>query len=164
MYTIRGTTYLDGKKFEERLKSGVKSQIFVENLDEWFDVETLVRKETAIPHTNVVLKTFNATYSIPDEASGVSKSVTETGLKSDRFRIVADEKDLQGETNEAASIAGVPAAPKVDEYTGVGGWQTVTVREVDEEKEHEEYEKNIEAIRKGEYQVQIKNFFVCCIL
>lgn len=34
----------------------------------------------------------------------------------------------------------------------IGGWQTVSVVTVDEEKEMKEYEKNIEAIRNGEYE------------
>ena len=109
-----------------------------------------------MPHTTIVLKSFDVKYIVPGDNES-NNLLSENGVKSDRLRIIADEKDLEpAEANEAAVVA---AAPQVDQVTGIGGWQTVTVREVDEVKEREEYEKAVEAIRKGEYKVRLVVFF-----
>lgn len=45
----------------------------------------------------------------------------------------------------------------------VGGWQTVSVRTVDEDKEREESEKAAEAMRRREYDDEVSIFqFLHC--
>lgn len=50
------------------------------------------------------------------------------------------------------------------ETAGVGGWQTVAVRTIDEERERENYEKAVEAMRNREYIDDVRSFCDCDVL
>lgn len=107
--------------------------MFVEDLDEWLDGLIMKRREIHVPHTSVVLKSFDVSYTTAE-----GEQVEETGIPSDRMRILAAEEELGDVVAPAAAVP--EAAPVINQDTGIGMWQTVTVREVDDEKEAEAFE------------------------
>eukprot|EP01039_Chlorochromonas_danica_P003452 gene3452-3781_t len=133
IYQIRGKVYLDGRIFEQKLRTGCQCEIFVEALDEWLEAEVTRRVEIVIPHTQLTLCSFDVRYSIPGD---VVETVEEKGVKSDRLRIVASSEMQEEVIKQQESEEPIP--PKISEETGIGSWQTVSVREIDQAKEDEE--------------------------
>jgi hypothetical protein len=70
-YTIKGQTYLEGRFHEEKLKTNVECEIFIESLDEWIPAIILSSKEIVVPHTEIKLKSFRVKYK-PSKESNVS--------------------------------------------------------------------------------------------
>mmetsp|Transcript_26612 Transcript_26612/g.39541 ORF Transcript_26612/g.39541 Transcript_26612/m.39541 type:complete len:395 (+) Transcript_26612:60-1244(+) len=125
VYTVRGVTYLEGQYFEDRLVGDTECEIFVEEEDDWCAGKIIRCRNVAVPNTEVVQKTFDVEYvsTSSDCALGMK---TESGVKSDRIRL----------------IQRAPVAPvTVEESTGLGKWQTVAVREVNEEEERKKQQQ-----------------------
>jgi hypothetical protein len=93
------------------------------------------------------LISFDVSYTVSsEEQAQLANEVEEKGVKSDRLRIpisVAEEQEIRA-SHHAASAEPEPVA--LDENTGVGMWQTVSVRDVDEEKELLEHETTKQAM------------------
>ncbi len=143
MYTIRGITYLEGQFHEDKLVSGIQCQIYNEEMDDWFDATIKNRKDIIVPNTELKLKFFTISYFIKNDETNENNTeeIIEESVKSDRLRIPITEnnKDLLG-TNENSLVDNNKVDsenPKVDEMTGIGRWQTVSVKLIDEEKEKE---------------------------
>lgn len=95
------------------------------------------------------MKIFDVEYSIPSP-DGVDAKEFESDVRSDRLRIPSSEKGEGYQVYDSYTPAPLPIKPVIQESTGLGGWQTVSVKVVDEEKEWEEHEAAIEAIRKDQ--------------
>ena len=78
--------------------------------------------ETAVPHTSLVLVSFDVAYTVPaqeqqGDSSGEAQTVVEKGIKSDRIRLLAQaDGTLPGDNQGTAPTR--PAAPVVNENTG----------------------------------------------
>jgi hypothetical protein len=82
----------------------------------------------AVPHTDITQRTYDVKYLLPNESETVpSKEVLENGIKSDRIRLIRSPT-----TSSASASAAI-----VQETTGLGKWQTVSVRIINEEEEYE---------------------------
>lgn len=137
IYQVRGQTFLEGKKFEEKFKTGVKCEIFLEDEDEWVSCVIDRRKERPVPHTQITLKFFDVTISkqLPD-GSTVPSKVENVKLDQLRFAITNfEEKSL--EANLLNPLPAVPLPVVIDDTTGVSAWQTVSIITIDEEEEEE---------------------------
>eukprot|EP01038_Epipyxis_sp_PR26KG_P007581 gene7581-10329_t len=141
LYCVDGKYYLEGKFHENKIKTGLKCELFLEDLDEWFPGEITARLETHVPHTVVTLKTFDITYQIPQENGTISdykedktdvavELKVEKGVKNDRIRLFAN---ADGTLIDNTRLK--PIAPIINDNTGIGMWQVVSVREIDEEQE-----------------------------
>jgi len=79
--------------------------------------------------------------------------VTESGIKSDRIRLLGT---ANGELLIPYQDFNLPAAPIIDENTGIGMWQTVSVKVVDEE-ENETKQSQIDVVLKEEREVKTQS-------
>ena len=123
-YTVDGITYLEGKRFDAKLTTGTACQLWVEAADEWAEARILRVQVTAVPNTDLVLRKFTVAYRLSTQAAEEEEEQEEEDVIPDRLRMVeAQVKKLP------------PPPPAVEQSTGLGGWQTVAVREVDEEAE-----------------------------
>eukprot|EP00607_Mallomonas_marina_P004580 CAMPEP_0182425358 /NCGR_PEP_ID=MMETSP1167-20130531/11767_1 /TAXON_ID=2988 /ORGANISM="Mallomonas Sp, Strain CCMP3275" /LENGTH=304 /DNA_ID=CAMNT_0024605999 /DNA_START=553 /DNA_END=1467 /DNA_ORIENTATION=- len=150
-YTVRGITYLEGNKHEDKLYSGVECEIFIEAVDDWMTGSITACKEIAVPHTSLKLKTYSVQYLL-QSAEGEQKEVTEHEVKSDRLRLILDTT-----SHLVTSDGAVVHTPvhQIVESTGLGAWTTVSVRVVTEEEEEREREKIAEEEREREREEQI---------
>lgn len=128
-YTVDGVTFLEGKHFGEMLVTGTECQLWVEAADQWANARILKVTVTAVPNTKLVLRKFAVAYRFTQGEGkgkgGEGEEREEDDVNADRLRMI------EAQVVEAAA----PPPPPVDTYTGLGGWQTVSVREVDEEAE-----------------------------
>mmetsp|Transcript_5939 Transcript_5939/g.17341 ORF Transcript_5939/g.17341 Transcript_5939/m.17341 type:complete len:388 (-) Transcript_5939:112-1275(-) len=130
IYTIKDVTYLDGKKHEDKLNTDAPCQIWLEDLEEWMDAIITSVKEISVPNTDLKIRTFSVAYYTAEQLSSSSTEPSVLkGLSSDKLRLIA--KDSNGTWEDPLA----EPAPVVDENTGLGGWETVAVREIDEEEE-----------------------------
>ena len=136
--------------------------------DDWLPCNIASRVETPIPHTALHLVSFNVRYSESLE-DGSTREHSEDGVKSDRLRLLAsadgavlglpevtsdsDPADAQQslirlrDSNTGAGLADRQLAlhsvsilmVTMRSSLGIGMWQTVSVREVDEEEQLLEY-------------------------
>lgn len=84
---------------------------------------------------------------------GTEEMTQESNVKSDRLRIIAkaenDKEVLDAITEEAVKfVPPPPPPPPMDENTGVSVWQTVAVKEVDEDEEYDSHQKAVEDMYK----------------
>lgn len=92
----------------------------------------------------MVLRTFDVFYNISEDGD---QRVVEKAIKSDRIRLVVTNEQTYSIASKAAKV--IPTKPVINAATGLGGWQTVALREVDEEKERQEHEKAVEDMFKA---------------
>eukprot|EP00604_Paraphysomonas_vestita_P003920 CAMPEP_0174823304 /NCGR_PEP_ID=MMETSP1107-20130205/23327_1 /TAXON_ID=36770 /ORGANISM="Paraphysomonas vestita, Strain GFlagA" /LENGTH=257 /DNA_ID=CAMNT_0016045353 /DNA_START=164 /DNA_END=938 /DNA_ORIENTATION=+ len=127
VYTIRGVTYLEGKFHEDLLNTGKKCEIFVESEDEWCSGEIIGCHLIPIPHTEIINKLYDIKYTPINS----SEEKTENKVKSDKIRLIR------------------PTI--VQESTGLGSWQTVSTRIINEEEEYEkEKQRELEEEKERE--------------
>lgn len=157
-YTVDGVTFLEGKAVETRLVRGTPCQVWVEKDDAWREAIVSRVEVTAVPNTSLTLRKFSVILGArrPDggkEAREGQAAVTqgeeeakevEEGVLSDRIRLVEGEHSMGG----VDTLPPPPPPPPVDEDTGLGGWQTVSVRMVDEEAERKASEAAVRAESK----------------
>lgn len=92
---------------------------------------------------------------------GLEEMVQESGIRSDRLRLIAaEDEDLATSKNTAEEPpSSVFQRQPVDENTGVSMWQTVSVKVVDEVQEYEEHQKAVEdmfsSAAKNEIEVNL---------
>jgi len=158
IYTVDGKTYLEGKKFESKIWGGTRCEVFDESLDEWMEGEVIKRNETPIPNTEMYILSFDVEYKRVDPAAQRMHTdevplVTESGIKSDRIRLLGT---ANGELLIPYQDFNLPAAPIIDENTGIGMWQTVSVKVVDEE-ENETKQSQIDVVLKEEREVKTQS-------
>lgn len=164
IYEIMGKRYFQGQRCEHVLHSGFFCEVFVENEDDWLPAVIVGVREVPVPYTTVTLKMFSVSYSSSGGVDGSGPGlVTEEGVRSDRLRAWVDEADNIVDADGQVLVTAVhcrPAAPtggeerlrdtgagegegeipvavaaSVVESTGLGAWETVAVRVVDEEQE-----------------------------
>lgn len=99
----------------------------------------------AIAHTEIVQRTYDVRYVIREEGHDSEttetslKEIEEFGIKSDRIRLIQQSK--------------------VHESTGLGKWQTVSVRIINEEEEYErQRQQEIADQEEFEQQKQVSLF------
>ncbi|CAI5723398.1 unnamed protein product [Hyaloperonospora brassicae] len=148
VYAVRGVVYLEGKKHETQLDAGSACQIWVEEQEQWLDA--LVEQATvhAVPNTELSFRRYTIAYMLPAVGECVKdeeklKPVTERDVLADRLRIplpanvtleVAEE--MVGQWRNHGAVEAPTRAPIViDEHTGMGEWNTVEVRQIDESSE-----------------------------
>lgn len=140
--------------------------------DEWYSGSILRRLEKPIPHTELKIVSFIVSYNRASDGSDAQQLEIEEEIKSDRIRLKANAEGI---------VLTVPTDSQTHQYTapidsntgidksigvkrviqslkrscyllpGVGMWQTVSVREVDEEKEREESERIREEMIAGKH-------------
>lgn len=143
VYTVRGVTYLEGQYHEERLTTGKDCEIFIESVDDWISASILGCKETSVPNTEIKLRRYKVAFTL-EMPSGGEKEVVDDDVKSDRLRVRLDQS-REAVTEEGAIVAVKPMVAS----TGLGVWQTVSVRIVTEAEEEAE-RKACEAEAKEE--------------
>jgi hypothetical protein len=108
----------------------------------------LVRHEIVVPNTHLVfLKSLDVVYLVKND-DGTFRECVLSGVKSDQMRIIAGAADIATISDDSA-VARETAAV-IDQSTGLGGWQTIAVNTVNEDQERADYERAVEAMRKGE--------------
>ena len=110
----------------EQLDSGTTCELYFENIDQWKPgVISIVNDD----------ESFDVTYF--EGADGSMIPEMESSVKIDRLRLVIEVEDVV-ESNQKEELKGAKNVEKlapVVESTGLGGWQTVSVREVNDEEE-----------------------------
>lgn len=126
--------------------------ICAQEIDEWLPATIVHRHEKPIPNTSITLKSFDVEYVIttPD---GAETRELENDIRSDRLRIPSSEKGEGYQVYEGYTPAPLPVQSVIQETTGLGGWQTVSVKVVDETKEWEEHQAAIEEMRKDQSEL-----------
>lgn len=132
VYTVRGVTYLEGQYHEDRLVTGTACEVFVETVDDWLSASILACKEISVPNTDVRLRRYKVSFML-EMPSGGEKEVVDEDVKSDRLRLRLD-RSREAVTDEGTIVAVKPLV----ESTGLGAWQTVSVRIVTEAEEEAE--------------------------
>ena len=158
LYAVRDEYFLEGKKNEAFLKTGLTCQLYVESLDDWYDAVITNRKSSLGQHTNLVLvlvdvqyivsKSHNNSSSSNQEDGAEPRLVSEFDVRSDRIRIYSNENGevlhidgstvtVEGQSKKDRqkvvedNSAAVYNAP-IDENTGFSSWTTVSVRVINE--------------------------------
>lgn len=149
----------------DQLREGVYCELFIDHSEEWVPARVLQRKETAVPHTNLVLKTFSVRYNRLEAFTDQPLPTVEDGVKADRLRLLAypdgtvmvDGPDpagvIQDSDNTSATVSvssasvqgaakrAAVAAPKslldVDPEVGFSAWSTVSVEVVDDAEQEQ---------------------------
>uniref|UniRef100_A0AAV1T5I4 Matrin-type domain-containing protein n=1 Tax=Peronospora matthiolae TaxID=2874970 RepID=A0AAV1T5I4_9STRA len=168
VYAVKGIVYLEGKKHETQLDSGSACQIWVEEQEQWLDA--LVEQATVhtILNTELSFRRFTIAYMSPSsqqcaENEDKRKPVTEHNVLADRLRIPlpanvtleAAEKMVERWRNHGAAESPTWTPVVIDETTGMGEWNTVEVRQIDESLEavaQREKEAEAETARRNEEQ------------
>lgn len=129
-YVVNGITYLEGKLNEDKLIAGVECELFHEQLDDWLPCTIIRRKEYQIPNTSVILKSYEVKFIYPadDVKKTPAQEIVENDVKSDNLRLILDDKANELEDTNECKVA-------LNEDTGIGGWQTVSIVEINEEEE-----------------------------
>lgn len=129
-YVVNGITYLEGKLNEDKLTAGVECELFHEQLDDWLPCTIIRRKEYQIPNTSVILKSYEVKFIYPadDVKKTPAQEIVENDVKSDNLRLILDDKANELEDTNECKVA-------LNEDTGIGGWQTVSIVEINEEEE-----------------------------
>lgn len=169
-YTIRGQGYLEGELNESLLVANATCQIFIEENDDWLNAVIVGRKELPVPHTEVTIKLFTVDYKSAD-----GTWVRDENIRSDKLRLLAtldgEPTDVHGNLVNAASSQSAKKPtydkPKVDQATGIGGWQTVSVTLVDEEEvkrqrllDEEQERQEAEAVEKAKLKEMMVTEFI----
>ena len=140
-YVVNGITYLEGNLNEDKLIGGVECELFHEQLDDWLPCTIIRRKEYQIPNTTVILKSYDVKFIYPaDDVKKVpAQEIVQNDVKSENLRLILDETIELNTVNSSDE-----SKVAVNEDTGIGGWQTVSITEVNEEEEEKkriEYEE-----------------------
>lgn len=73
----------------DQLRAGVYCELFIEHSEEWVPARVMQRHETAVPHTNLVLKSFSVRYNRLEAFTDQPMATVEDGVKPDRLRLLA---------------------------------------------------------------------------
>jgi len=123
VYIVDDVTYLEGQYHEQMLVADVLCELFVEAEDDWCKAKILKSRIVAIAHTELDMKSFDVSYVPASQDEWTEDGATvELEVKSDRIRLIQAQLPVVEE-------------PKIDESTGFGMWETVSVRLVDDVKE-----------------------------
>ena len=168
VYAVKGIVYLEGKNHETQLDTGSACQIWVEEQEQWLDA--LVEQATVhtIPNTELSFRRFTIAYMSPSSQECAKnkdkrKPVTEHNVLADRLRILlpanvtleAAEKMVERWRNHGAAESPTRTPAVIDETTGMGEWNTVEVRQIDESLEAvAQREKEVEAETARRTEVQ----------
>ncbi|KAM3572647.1 hypothetical protein VYU27_005334 [Nannochloropsis oceanica] len=161
-YSVDGVFYLEGKHFPEKLVTGTRCEVWAEGEDEWREGRVARVHVTAVPNTTLVLRKFAVAFvkrkmAEEEEAAeergkekegaggkeGEEEEIEED-ITPDRIRMV--EAHLLGTVQRP--LPSPPPPPPINMDTGLGGWQTVSVRTFDEEAEKKASLKAIKAETK----------------
>mmetsp|Transcript_14284 Transcript_14284/g.19037 ORF Transcript_14284/g.19037 Transcript_14284/m.19037 type:complete len:405 (-) Transcript_14284:176-1390(-) len=166
VYTVRGVTYFEGKLHEDKLRSDVRCEIWLEEREEWLDALIVSVIERSVPNTELKLRSYKVSFTlpehvVPEQDPSEAQVTTLEDIPSSSLRIIS--------TGTNQFNAPVAAAP-MDEDTGFGGWQTVSVRVVNEQEEEEKRIKSREAAAKRkseldtrkEKQMQLEERYEAC--
>jgi hypothetical protein len=133
---VRGQGYLEGELNESLLVANASCQIFIEESDDWLNAVIVGRKELPVPHTEVTIKLFTVDYKLAD-----GTWTRDENIRSEKLRLLAtvdgEPTDIHGNLlNANSSQAAIKpvSKPKIDQATGISGWQTVSVTLVDPEE------------------------------
>jgi hypothetical protein len=109
-------------------------------------------KVVSIPNTTLFLTSYNVSYEVKsqDNDNDNEQFVLLDNVKSEKLRILVGRDDIDNEIDTSNKLGLVETAPlpPVEEATGLGGWQTVSVKEYDEEKERKKVIKQEIYIKK----------------
>lgn len=160
IYTIRNQTYLEGSIHEDKLRKGVKCEIFIEDLQgdgDWYPAKILIRKDIPVTNTTIIIRKFDIEY-VRMGSNGVELTVHSDDVRSDKLRLLANsdgsllyDEDYEIIQNETKFEKVTPITAVVDEATGIGKWTTISVREFDEvaeEKAKRKAEREVEKEKK----------------
>ncbi|CEG48277.1 ww domain binding protein 4 (formin binding protein 21) [Plasmopara halstedii] len=145
VYAVRGIVYLEGKKHDSQLEAGSTCQIWVEEVEKWLDALVEQAAVHTIPNTDGRFRCFTVMYMLPVDTtvnSGTTmKPIVEREVLADRLRIPmpigvslesAEKMVDQWRTSGGAAYKGTKPFVAIDETTGMGEWNTVEVRQIDE--------------------------------
>ncbi len=136
----------------ETLSSGITCELYFEDSDCW--------KPGVISIVNDDGKTFDITY-FKSEERGAMVPEMESNVSVDRIQLIVQlEEAAKSEAEHTKEVEQeiLQTAPVV-ESSGLGRWQTLSVREVndeEEEKENEKRERALEIQRKASYHKKPK--------
>jgi len=164
IYTIRNQTYLEGSIHEDKLRKGVKCEIFIEDLQgdgDWYPAIVLLRKDIPVPNTTIIIRKFDIEYKKMG-SNGIELTVYSDDVRSDKLRLLANSDGtlLYNEDNEIIEKEIQIQIPisVVEETTGIGKWTTISVTNIDEvaeEKARIKAEKELQREKKeNEYIIE----------
>ncbi|CAM9438178.1 unnamed protein product, partial [Discosporangium mesarthrocarpum] len=147
-----GRWFLDGQVHQDKLMVDSSCQIFSTVEDQWVDAIIVGVSDVPVPNTAVTIRRNQkgpgprATIQLYDVAffeGGGEKETTAKGVPSGSLRLSAGENGAWPPPVEEgfSETPPPPPPPETDENTGYGGWQTVSVRMVDERAESEALER-----------------------
>eukprot|EP00904_Undaria_pinnatifida_P011381 jgi/Undpi1/7373/HiC_scaffold_22.g09846.m1 len=139
--------YLDGQAHRDKLAVDSACQIFVESEGQWVDAVVLSIEPDAATTTPVAGGTTRRLELAYFEA-GAEKETVLSGVEAWSVRLPAGAGGIWPPPLEKEAL---PPPPPPDENTGLGGWQTVSVRLVDEVAEAEARRKKKE-VKKAKKQ------------